>query len=138
MKITKEYLREHPDHIFVYGDNLLHEGHGGAASLRDEPNTYGFITKKKPTNEDDAFFTVKEYEITFHLELTHLISEIYQNPQKTYLISALGSGLANKHKIWQEIIKDKLVELAKNYNNVKLLFLSYNKYVEWNQVWEKE
>jgi len=52
--MTKEYLRAHPEVIFVFGDNLIHRGKGGAAKLRDEPNTYGFITKKYPNNIDSS------------------------------------------------------------------------------------
>jgi hypothetical protein len=35
MYITKKYLENHPNHIFVFGDNSLRQGKGGAASLRD-------------------------------------------------------------------------------------------------------
>jgi hypothetical protein len=49
--IAREYLRSHPDHVFVFGDNLLGRGLGGAAALRREPNTFGFITKKRPDND---------------------------------------------------------------------------------------
>lgn len=123
MRITKEYLQTHPNHIFVFGDNLQHTGHGGAASLRDEPNTYGFITKKKPTNDDDAFFTVEEYRDLFLAELNILMKEIHDNPTKIYLISKLGSGLANKHRIWENLlIENELKVLPQLYSNVQLLF----------------
>ena len=54
--IDRDYLRNNPDDIFVFGDNWLRDGHGGAALLRDEPNTYGFITKIAPTHRDEDFF----------------------------------------------------------------------------------
>ncbi|MFW6247319.1 MAG: hypothetical protein ACOC22_04075 [bacterium] len=61
--ITRKYLKENPEHIFVFGDNLLRKGYGGAAKLRDLPNTYGFITKKYPDNKDESFYTPDEYMI---------------------------------------------------------------------------
>lgn len=45
--VTKQFLDNNPNAIFVFGDNLLRVGYGGAAILRDHPQTYGFITKKK-------------------------------------------------------------------------------------------
>ena len=61
MKITKKYLQENPNHIFVFGDNFLKRGKAGGAEFRDEPNTYGFLTKKYPNNNDDSFFKPNEY-----------------------------------------------------------------------------
>lgn len=121
MQITKSYLRENPDHIFVFGDNLKRRGYGGAAKLRDEPNTYGFITKKAPNNSKGSFYKPEEYEEKFETELRRLIKEIEANPDKLYLISKLGGGLANKYGIWQKVIRPGLTKLE-NYNNVKFLF----------------
>lgn len=121
MKITKAYLRKHPDHIFVFGDNLIRKGKGGAATLRDEPNTYGFITKKKPNNSDGSFYRPDEYKEKFEVELRRLIKEIEKNPNKTFLISMLGGGLANKYKIFQKVIKPGLTVLE-NYDNIVFLY----------------
>lgn len=56
--ITKYWLKKHLECIFVFGDNLIREGYGGAAILRDEPNTYGFITKKYPDNKNESFLNL--------------------------------------------------------------------------------
>ena len=119
--ITKEYLLENPNHIFVFGDNLLRIGTGGAASLRDLPNTYGFVTKKAPNNNLSSFYTPKEYEPVFADEMNKLIKEIENNPDKTYLISKVGAGLANYHAIFETVIKGKINRL-KLYKNVEFLF----------------
>jgi hypothetical protein len=110
--VTAEFLRENPDVIFVFGDNLIRKGKGGAAVLRDEPNTYGFITKKYPNNQDSSFYRPDEYVELFYAELLKLAKEIEKNPERTYLISKLGGGLANKYKIYEEIIKPGLGKLA--------------------------
>lgn len=44
--VTKEFLDQNPNAVFIFGDNRRRLGYGGAASLRDHPQTYGFITKK--------------------------------------------------------------------------------------------
>ena len=122
MKITKEYLQQNPNHIFVFGDNLLKKGKAGDAWLRDEPNTYGFLTKKYPNNNDDSFYHPNEYAKIFSRELAQLEMAIRKTPNCLWLISSLGSGFANKYHIWEEIIQKELNKLEERNNNVRLLF----------------
>lgn len=119
--VSTQYLRENPDHIFVFGDNKIGRGKKGAAIHRDEPNAYGFVTKKRPSYANDAYYKPREYKDVFDKELSKLIALIEANPTKTYLISRLGSGLANKYKIWEKVIEQGLEPLRK-YPNVKFLF----------------
>lgn len=119
--ITKEYLKNHPNEIFVFGDNVDRIGLGGAAILRNESNSYGFITKKHPNNDDDSFFTPKEYKPIFKSELNKLIFIISFNKDKIFLISKLGAGLANKYNIFEEVIS-KNIRVLEKYNNVKFLW----------------
>ena len=120
--ITKEYLRAHPKEVFVFGDNLLSKGYGGAAALRDEPNTYGFVTKRQPNNNPDSFYTVQEYNAVYVDEIAGLIKEIEEFPNFTYLISRLGAGLANKYLIFEKIIQPQIKNDLKQYKNVKFLW----------------
>ncbi len=61
--ITRAFVREHRDRIFLYGDNLARQGFGGqAAAMRGEPNVVGIPTKKLPSNNENAFFTDAEFE----------------------------------------------------------------------------
>ena len=55
-------LQNNPDTAYLFGDNDIHEGKGGQAVIRDEPNAYGIPTKKLPTMEDNAFYTDAEYD----------------------------------------------------------------------------
>jgi hypothetical protein len=124
--ITRQYLIDHPNEIFVFGDNLLRKGKGGAAALRDLPNTYGFITKKAPNSWDKSFYDPNEYRPVFIAELAVLINKIKKDLNaydydKLYLISKLGSGLANKYGIWENVIKDGL-EILRQYPNVRFLY----------------
>lgn len=119
--INEEYLREHPEVVFVFGDNLERKGKGGAAALRDFPNTYGFITKKKPSYSDDAYYRPDEYKQVFTTELKKLLIEVTKNKDKTYIISKIGSGLANRYRIWEEVILPN-IDILRSFKNVKLLF----------------
>lgn len=119
--VTKEYLRQHPDHIFVFGDNTIRQGKGGAAILRDEPNVYGFITKIYPDNQDMSFYRPESYRHIFKAEMEGLMELIEATPNNTYLISKLGAGLANKYQIWEKVIQPGL-EVLRKYKNVVYLY----------------
>jgi hypothetical protein len=57
---TVEDVKKNPNYLFVYGDNDQEKGCGGQAIIRNEPNVVGIPTKKKPSNEKDAFYSDKE------------------------------------------------------------------------------
>ena len=122
MKITAEYLKTHPNEIFVFGDNTIRKGYGGAAKLRDHPNTFGFITKKYPNNQDASFFRPDEYLPIFNSELERLMSEVNLHLDKVFLITPIGSGLANRYNIFEQIIEPQIKSTFINSANVVLLF----------------
>lgn len=122
MIITKDYLQAHPNEIFVFGDNLLRVGTGGAAFLRSEPNTYGFVTKRAPNNNPDSFYTSADYREVYEREVLLLKATIEKHIDKTFLISQIGAGLANKHWIWEEVIQPRIREDFGKYPNVKFLW----------------
>ncbi len=118
--ITNGYLKKNPDIIFVFGDNLLRKGLGGSAKLRYEPNTYGFVTKKKPSKSDKAYYRPKEYSAVYLIEIIKLKAYIRINPNKTFLISKIGGGLANKYNIF-DVIKDRILNDLNEFVNVVFL-----------------
>ena len=122
MSITREYLRSHPNEVFVFGDNQIRQGHGGAAALRDEPNTYGFVTKKYPDNHPASFFLPREYAVVFDREVYLLQLEMDENPDKVYLISKVGAGLANRYGIFEQIIESRLKQVLEGWVNVRFLW----------------
>ena len=120
--ITIDYLRKNPNHIFVYGDNILHKGKKGAAALSGESNTYGLVTKKYPRGDNDAFYKCSEYEAIFKKEIDKLVEKILANPDKIFLISKVGAGLANRFKIFEKIIEPNIKNILSKYSNVVFLW----------------
>ena len=118
IQLTWQFLDNNPNCYFVFGDNLQKRGRGGAAILRDHPHAFGFITKKFPDNNDGSFYKPNEYEPIFIEELEKLIKVVKRNNSKTYYISKLGAGLANKYLIWENIIKQKLISSLQKFDNV--------------------
>lgn len=120
--VTKDFLDKNPNAVFIFGDNLRRVGYGGAAALRDHPRTYGFITKKNPDNMDESFFRPESYRIDFTVQSIELQLVIEENPDKIYYISQLGGGLANRYKIWEQVLKPGLEKDFSRYNNVIFLW----------------
>lgn len=120
--VTEKFLDKNPDVIFVFGDNLLRKGKGGAAKLRDHPQAIGFITKKYPSRKDEAYYTIDDYWGTFQQESVKLIDAIERKKDKTFLVSKIGSGLANKHEIFDYYIKPFLESIEEKYKNVRVLW----------------
>jgi hypothetical protein len=116
--ITKYFLDSNPNAYFIFGDNLERRGYGGAAQLRDHPHAFGFITKKFPDNRDTSFYDKEEYKEVFFEELYKLAKIVEKRPEKTFYISQLGGGLANRYLIWENLIKDNLVRTLSNFDNV--------------------
>lgn len=55
--ITRQDLKDNPDTLYVFGDNLERVGLGGqAAEMRGEPNAVGIPTKRSPGMEEEDFF----------------------------------------------------------------------------------
>ena len=96
--ITRKDLRENPDKIFLFGDNLAKRGMGGQAKeMRGEPNAIGIPTKKLPNMNNDAYFTDDEFEDN----KVRILIELNKIPKgKTVVIpsSGLGTGLAELDK----------------------------------------
>lgn len=120
--VTAEYLQNNPHVYFVYGDNQLYKGTAGGARFRYFINTYGFVTKRAPSMDDAAFFRPEDYRLVFVYELTKLRHFIQQHPDSPILISKIGSGLANRYRIWETIIQPALKPELSVFPNVYFLF----------------
>jgi len=120
--ITSTYLSHHPLHVFVFGDNKLRRGTAGAAKLRYLPNTYGFITQKYPSRDNEAHYHAREYEQIYKKEIEKLRKFIKDCPVRTFLISRVGGGLANQYRIWQKVIQPNIRKDLGDLPNVEFLW----------------
>ena len=118
LTITHEFLDMNPNAYVIFGDNLIKKGFSGAAKLRDHPHAIGFITKKYPDNKDESFYRPEEYSPVFFEELEKLKVLVKRKPEKTFYITQLGGGLANKFRIWQKLIHHNLVMALEQFDNV--------------------
>ena len=110
-RYKREYLRAHPDWLFVFGDNFERTGYGGqAGEARDEPNAIGIATKHSPSMAPNAFFSDADYDEWFVAEQPTL--QRLQKASKAgrtiiWPMDGIGTGLARLEKnapsIWSMI-----------------------------------
>lgn len=96
MYITRQYIQEHPNVMFIFGDNMARKGLGGAAKVcRGEPNCYGVITKRYPSNTEISFLYDSDYE-EVHKYITEdfILALSALTDYTEYYIFPLGTGLA--------------------------------------------
>ena len=62
-RITSDDLRDHPDRLYLFGDNEQRQGHGGqAAACRGHANAVGIATKRAPERTDNAYWADADYD----------------------------------------------------------------------------
>lgn len=99
-RISRSDLRENPENLYVFGDNMARAGYGGQArEMRGEPNAVGIVTKWAPGRAEKDYFTDSDFfrdkvpaEICKAFELLHE----HLNSGKDIVIpsSGIGTGLA--------------------------------------------
>lgn len=114
--ITRKMVQDHPNWIFLFGDNLQARGFGGQAKeMRGEPNAIGIPTKKEPSNFPWSFFTDDEYTKNC-MAIDRAFFRIPKNPEKIIIPRAgIGTGLAQLQDTAPrtfEYLQSRLAELA--------------------------
>ena len=108
-RIYRSDLRNNPNHLFVFGDNLARVGLGGQAKeMRGEPNAIGVATKRSPYE----YLYDKDYDEWFNKEF-HTIRYIEDlaecGTMLVYPSDGIGTGLAKLDqtapKIYERIKK---------------------------------
>jgi len=132
--ITREFMRQHPDWIFVFGDNSMRVGKGGQAKeMRGEPNALGVRTKEKPLFSEDAYWTDKgnysnrmtRTERNCELIWEDLLKVLYllrENKTVVFPKDGIGTGMAEletRAPRTYKYLQDRINELFKEYGPVE-------------------
>lgn len=97
-RIYRIDLRNNPDVLYVFGDNVDRMGLGGqAGEMRGEPNAVGVATKWSPSMRETSFFNDSDYE-----HISKIIDTDFEPlfkaalKEKTIILPAdgLGTGLS--------------------------------------------
>ena len=99
-------LRDEPDTLFVFGDNMQRVGLGGqAAEMRGEPNAVGIPTKKYPSMEPSGFLSDLDLA-SWRIECEHEIRRLKNHEGKIVWPKAgIGTGRARLNSKAPKIMK---------------------------------
>jgi hypothetical protein len=106
--ITRQMLRDNPETLFVFGDNMLERGLGGqAAEMRGEPNAVGIPTKYMPGMGQADFFIdddIRKARPKIDAAFTKLLEHAAKGGEIVWPKDGIGTGLAElpkrAPKIW--------------------------------------
>lgn len=126
-RIYRQDLRNNPNLMYLFGDNLDRTGLGGqAAEMRGEPNAIGVATKKHPSMRPNSFFTDEEYTENVKIFLDDLMPAIQHVMEGGILVipsDRLGTGLSKlpesaprSNKALEDLI-DYITALDKRVNS---------------------
>lgn len=116
--IDRYTIRAHPEHFYVFGDNLQRTGSGGQASqMRNEANALGLITKRRPTMHPTAFLrdTDLRWLLTENRTVIYMLTEhLKLGRTVVWPESGIGTGLAQ--------LESHAPEVLQYYKNLKRTF----------------
>lgn len=97
--ITRQDLKNNPDTLYVFGDNIVEKGFGGQAKeMRGEPNAIGIPTKMHPGNYPDDFFSNKDYMLALPIiadKAEILYEHLNKGKDVVWPEDGIGTGLAD-------------------------------------------
>lgn len=116
---TEQDVKDNPEFIFVFGDNMLKEGRGGQAVIRDCSNSVGLRTKIKPSMEKNAFFSDNKKSFTIvSNDLRRIEDLLFLDNDIILSQNGYGNGLAK--------LPSKAPKLYRYLNlNLKILISIY-------------
>lgn len=97
--ITRDKVKENPDVLYLFGDNIVRQGLGGQAKeMRGEPNTLGIVSKKYPSNSLSSFYSDEDFYSwleVFSSDIKNLAESVNSGKYRAIVIPPIGVGLAD-------------------------------------------
>lgn len=94
---SEQDVKNHPDWLFIYGDNDQHSGKGGQAVIRNMPNAMGIPTKKNPSTALNSYYSDTEIDDN-RRKISQAISNIQDAMSKYSTLvlpkDGIGTGLS--------------------------------------------
>lgn len=132
--VDNEYLRNHPEVIFVYDGNFSSR-FPKQFTREFSKQLHPFITHILPRtslNLKGLFFTPIAYlKYIYPMEERILVKKIMENPDKQFLIDPLGYFVTyNPWDVYSTVIYSRLRAKLKQFKNVTLLWLGVSRRIK--------
>ena len=93
--IDHDTMRQHPDKIFLFGDNHQRAGRGGQAKvMRGHPQAVGIRTKHAPSMHPSAMWTDDTYDENVRMIDEDINQALSHGKQIVIPSAGIGTGLA--------------------------------------------
>lgn len=111
----RQMLKDNPNTLYVFGDNMIEQGYGGQAKeMRGEQNAVGIPTKNYPGIKPQDYFSDDDFAIA-SAKIAKAFSLLFCHArgggQIVWPFDGIGTGLAQlperSPKIWQFIEAQK-------------------------------
>jgi len=103
--LSVEKCNQNPDKIYVFGDNLIGNGKGGQAIIRDCKNSFGIPTKRLPCTNTNCYFSDKlDEELILMAKLNNLL-ELASTKVIVFPTDGLGTGMADMYNKSPKLFK---------------------------------
>jgi hypothetical protein len=117
-KYDVNIVKNNPDKIYIFGDNVVGKGKKGQAIIRDEENSFGIPTKKLPFTSEESYFSDKEFKENKEY-IDKAIDKIKKDGREiVFPKDGIGTGLAKLKekapKTWEYLNKKLLDEFGFN------------------------
>lgn len=102
--ITRQDLKDNPNWLFVFGDNIVGQGYGGQArQMRGEQNAVGIPTKYNPNMHPHSFFDNTHDDLEYWWKKSKPITEKLKDHHDRggiiiWPLDGIGTGLAKLDK----------------------------------------
>lgn len=90
---SPEIVETEKNLTFVFGDNAIRKGKAGQANIRDCSNSFGIVTKKLPTMDENSFITAADVNLIIE-SLDDLEKKIRDGMKCVFPVDGIGTGLA--------------------------------------------
>ena len=94
---TPQMCQDHPDILFVFGDNMKRYGKKGQSIIRDEPNAVGIPTKIHPGYKDEDMFSDADLDrarTAMQPDVARLRAHVQKGGKVAWPTDNIGTGLA--------------------------------------------
>lgn len=106
-------VKQSPNKIFIFGDNLDRKGTGGQAQIRNNENAFGIATKKHPTNNSNAFMSDSEFDENVKTIKSDIVKIKNDGRDIVFPKDGFGTGLAKlkeKAPKTYQFLKEELIK----------------------------
>jgi len=120
MRITRAYIKLHPEITFIYGDTHERDSHGGQASeSRGEKNAYAVATKIRTCYNDNTSFLSDHPELSpiYKQLISSMLDRIptYEDT-KIMVFPKLGKGFNEMDKRSPRLRAWMIAEIRRRFN----------------------